>query len=88
MELLNENAKFKCNDCGKVFDEPKILYDFVPYGNRYVRTACSPQSPCCDSSFEVSYPCEECGEYFTEYELEDGYCQECLEELERNNGST
>lgn len=70
---------FKCCECGKVFDEPLIQSDNVPYGEGTVpRTFAS--CPHCDSGFDEAYPCKDCGEYFLADELHSFYCIDCLKE--------
>ena len=71
---------FKCCDCERTFEEPKIVGELRPYGERWVTenfAAC----PYCGGSFENAYICKNCEEYFFENELTDHCCETCFEEL-------
>ena len=70
---------FKCNECGAVFDEPRIFGEERPYGNGSA-TESFAECPRCHSGFEEAYPCKDCGEYFTKDELHSFYCTECVKE--------
>ena len=71
---------FKCYECGKVFDEPKIVGEFRPYGEGYV-TETFAVCPYCGGSFESADICKNCGDCFFAEELTDGCCETCFEEL-------
>ena len=71
---------FKCYDCGATFDEPKTYREQMGehFGvPAYDTFACCPH---CNGSFDEAVQCEKCEEYFFADELNDGICDECLEE--------
>lgn len=69
---------FICNECGEIFDEPKIVrethgLDCPPYEEIAV-------CPCCeDTDFCEAKKCERCGEYFAE--LDEGLCDVCYGDM-------
>lgn len=71
---------FICTDCGCVFDEPATYGESHPYGEGYaVETlACCPN---CGEGFEEAVQCKYCGEYFSKDDLNNGICDECLDDL-------
>lgn len=76
-------AKYICVDCGCVFDEDEMgtYTEHHPYGMGYAEEVfgCCPM---CKGDFTEAERCDECGEYFAKEDLEDGFCEECLKELE------
>jgi hypothetical protein len=70
---------FKCCECEKVFSDPKITYETVPYGEGVARITLA-ECPHCGSGFDEVYPCKDCGEYFLADELHSFYCIDCLKE--------
>lgn len=71
---------FKCWDCEATFDEPKNTSELLGeyHGQPAYRTyACCPE---CGGSFTEADQCEICGEWFYPDEVDDGICEECLEE--------
>ena len=68
-----------CNDCGAVFEECKVEYEFHPYGSGTAKEEWW-YCPNCDSAdFEEAKECKRCGEYFVS--LTDGLCDLCYEEV-------
>ena len=67
-----------CNECGEVFDEPKIIEEHHPYGMGYAVEEFA-VCPYCDGGFQEAEQCERCGEYVAE--LEDGLCDICYSEM-------
>ena len=62
-----------CEDCGAVFDDPKVIGDDVDRGE------CCPD--CGSYYFDEALECEECGEYFPAadiYGYDHHMCKECL----------
>ena len=71
---------FKCCDCGHLFEdgeqavwEERHGLDHGPYEER---DGC----PVCKGDYEEVQQCKECGEWHTEDELYDGWCEKCLRE--------
>lgn len=61
---------YKCEECEKTFEEPK----FTNFGEGKYALC-----PHCDGDFDKAKACEVCGEYFTESEMPDGVCEDCIE---------
>lgn len=68
-----------CEECEKVFEEPKVLEEHHPYGMTYA-TEYFAVCPYCESTnYEEAHECERCGEYFVS--LLDGLCDICFEDM-------
>ena len=68
----------KCDNCGHLFEdgeqavwEERHGLDTPPYEKW---DGC----PLCRGSYEQVYQCKECGEWHTEYEVFNGWCEKCL----------
>lgn len=72
----------KCNYCGCVIEDDELgtheedRGEF--WGSPCSETVCDDCS--CGGDFEEATRCKECDEWFTDDELINGYCKECLEE--------
>lgn len=71
---------YKCCECGNLFEEGEQAtweerhgLDSPPYEKF---SGC----PVCKGDYEEVYQCKECGEWHTEDELYDGWCEKCLRE--------
>lgn len=71
---------FKCCECGHLFEEGEQAVweerhglDTPPYEKW---SGC----PLCKSDYEEVHQCKECGNWHTEDELYDGWCEKCLRE--------
>ena len=71
---------FKCCECGHLFEdgeqavwEERHGLDTPPYEQW---SGC----PICKGGYEEAHQCKECGEWHTENELYDGWCEKCLRE--------
>lgn len=71
---------YKCLNCRRTFEEPETAKEFVPYGNADVSYNVGVCPYCERSDYEEAYPCKDCGEYFTENELNCFYCDDCIKE--------
>ena len=69
-----------CQECGAVFEEPKIFLEQHPYGLGYAEERWVVCPRCSNADFDDAEMCDGCGEYFAE--LEEGLCEECYAELE------
>lgn len=69
---------FKCVECGDIFEEPRTYEEHHPYGMGYATEsfACCPS---CEGAFKEAQLCKCCDEWFFEYELENGICENCEE---------
>ena len=72
-------AKHICNNCGNVFEHPKVLYGYDPM---YPRDSDCPNEyvcPSCESDdYENADECVDCGKVFRTHMLEYGRCKDCL----------
>lgn len=68
--------KYKCLDCGCVFDEPKKWVE----GHGEKMRGC----PSCSGDYEEAVQCEFCKEYYLSEELFGGLCKDCIEEYRYN----
>ena len=71
---------YKCENCGHLFEEGEQAVweerhglDTPPYEKF---SGC----PICKSGYEEVHQCKECGDWHTEDELHDGWCEKCLRE--------
>ena len=74
------NRQCKCTDCGYVFDfeDRTVVKESHGFNDGFYETfSCCPN---CGGDFEDAADCCECGETFTENELYDGWCENCLRE--------
>ena len=69
-----------CNDCGAVFEEPKIIEEHHPYGMGYATEYWAVCSCCGDTDIQEAEECCRCGEYVAE--LHEGMCDICYDEME------
>lgn len=67
-------------DCGLIFDRPDLrdipLEDGVSW--RHEWWACCPN--CGDTEYTDAERCEECGDWWKPWKLNDGVCPDCLRE--------
>lgn len=68
----------KCKNCGRIFEKPETSEQFVPYGESQAAYSIGICPYCGIDEFEEAFPCNECGEYFTEDELTNGLCDKCI----------
>lgn len=74
------NRQCKCTSCGYVFDyeDRRAVKESHGFNDGFYETfSCCPN---CGGDFEDAADCCECGETFTENELYDGWCENCLRE--------
>ena len=71
---------YKCTECGHLFEEGEQAtweethgLDSPPYEKW---SGC----PVCKGDYEEVYQCDSCGDWHTEDELYDGFCEKCLRE--------
>lgn len=72
---------FKCYECGATFSEPESYQERVGeyFGTpAYVDRCCCPN--CRHDEYEEVHQCEICGEWFFDEELDDGICEDCIDE--------
>ena len=71
---------YRCTECGHLFEEGEQAtweethgLDSPPYEKW---SGC----PICKGDYEEVYQCEQCGDWHSEDELYDGWCEKCLRE--------
>lgn len=69
---------YVCMDCGKLFDEPKIIKEPNEFGTPYETFAACPH---CGGNFTTAHICTICGDYITDnyIKLDNGnrVCNNC-----------
>ena len=65
---------YRCENCGHLFEEGEQARWTEEYGEKW--DGC----PVCRGGYEEVHQCKECGEWHTENELYDGWCEKCLRE--------
>ena len=68
-----------CNNCGKTFDDYKVIEEHHPYGMGYATEKWAVCPHCKDSDFSEAKECEHCGELFAT--LNEGLCDVCYGDL-------
>ena len=70
---------YKCEECGEVFEEPKVYYERHPYGEGYAEEEWRVCPYCGEAGFVEAKECTRCGEYTAE--LHDGLCDVCYDDM-------
>ena len=68
-----------CKECGKTFDEPKILHEHHPYGEGYVTEKWVVCPFCKEAGISEAVECERCGALVAE--TNDGLCDVCWDDM-------
>ena len=73
---------YRCVNCGNLFEEGEQAVWYENQGECHGVTAMERFSGCplCHDDYEEVYQCKECGEWLSEDELYDGWCEKCLRE--------
>ena len=73
---------YKCTECGHLFEEGEQAVWYDNQGECHGVTAMERFSGCpvCKGDYEEVYQCEACGDWQTEDELYDSWCEKCLRE--------
>jgi hypothetical protein len=73
---------FKCCECGHLFEDGEQAVWYENQGECHGVTAMERFSGCplCHDDYEEVHQCKECGEWHTEDELYEGWCEKCLRE--------
>lgn len=69
---------YKCLDCGEIFEEPASVRETHGFTDGFAETFY--MCPHCNGDYEEAKQCKECGDWHTEGELYDGWCEKCLRE--------
>ena len=65
---------YRCKNCGNLFEEGEQAVWTEEHGEKW--SGC----PVCNGDYEEVYQCKECGDWHSEDELYDGWCEKCLRE--------
>ena len=73
---------YRCENCGHLFEEGEQAVWYENQGECHGVTAMERFSGCplCHDDYEEVHQCKECGDWHTENELYDGWCEKCLRE--------
>ena len=73
---------FKCCECGHLFEDGEQAVWYENQGECHGVTAMERFSGCplCHGDYEEVYQCKECGDWHSEDELYDSWCERCLRE--------
>ena len=68
-----------CDNCGNTFGEPKLTYNYHPYGMGEAAEEWYVCPYCEDTNYGEAKECERCGELVTKLDL--GLCDCCYGEV-------
>ena len=73
---------YRCENCGHLFEEGEQAVWYENQGECHGVTAIERFSGCplCHDDYEEVHQCNECGDWHTDDELYDGWCEKCLRE--------
>ena len=73
---------YRCCECGHLFEDGEQAVWYENQGECHGVTAMEQFSGCplCHGDYEEVYQCKECGDWHSEDELYDGWCEKCLRE--------
>lgn len=76
--------KYKCVECGCVFEDDEIIKWAETHGLKYGPYETFTGCPHCKNGYEEATKCKICGEWFLEEELNGGcVCDDCVEEYHK-----
>lgn len=73
---------YRCENCGHLFEEGEQAVWYENQGECNGVTAMEKFSGCpiCKGDYEEVHQCKKCGDWHTEDELYEGWCEKCLRE--------
>ena len=79
---LEANMMYRCCDCGNLFEEGEQAVWYENQGECHGVTAMERFSGCpiCHGDYEEVHQCKECGDWHSDDELYEGWCEKCLRE--------
>lgn len=77
---LEANMMYRCCECGHLFEDGEQAVWYENQGECHGVTAMERFSGCplCHGDYEEVHQCKKCGDWHTEDELYDGWCEDCL----------
>ena len=70
---------YRCYECGNLFEEGEQAVWYENYGDEISEEMFN-GCPVCNGDYEEVYQCKKCGDWHSEDELYDGWCEKCLRE--------
>ena len=82
LPLEAKNMMYRCCECGNLFEEGEQAVWYENQGECHGVPAIEQFDGCpvCRSDYEEVRQCKECGDWHSEDELYDGWCEKCLRE--------
>ena len=73
---------YKCIDCGHLFEdgEQAVWYENQGECHGVISMERFSGCPVCGGDYDEVHQCKKCGEWHTEGELYDGWCEKCIRE--------
>ena len=71
---------YRCESCGNLFEEGEQAVWEEPHGLDSPPYEKFSGCPVCKGDYEEVYQCKKCGDWHTEDELYEGWCEKCLRE--------
>ena len=71
---------YRCVSCGNLFEEGEQAVWYETHGFTSPPYEKWDGCPLCKGGYEEVHQCEQCGDWHTEDELYDGWCENCLRE--------
>lgn len=71
---------YRCENCGHLFEEGEQAVTYETHGFYQPPYEEIHSCPVCGGDFKEVRQCKECGEWHTDDELYDGWCEKCLRE--------
>ena len=73
---------YRCLNCGNLFEDGEQATWYENQGECHGSIAMGRFDGCpvCRGDYEEAYQCKKCGDWHTEGELYDGWCEKCLRE--------
>lgn len=70
---------FRCYECGNLFEEGEQAVWYENYGDEISEEMFN-GCPVCNGDYEEVYQCKKCGDWHSDDELYEGWCEKCLRE--------
>ena len=71
---------YKCTECGNLFEEGEQATWEETHGLDSPPNEKWSGCPVCKGGYEEVYKCDSCGDWHSEDELYEGWCEDCLRE--------
>ena len=73
--------RYRCHECDRRFEDPDIITESHGFNDGIAEEhgVC----PYCKGYFEEMHKCRICGEYFTDDELTNDVCDECIQSVDK-----